>query len=76
MAILTNTEQLISVQTAIQAIENGAQEYWVGQRKCRRADLRWLYVREERLSRERLSRIVQSETAGTSMTSIGVMDYE
>jgi hypothetical protein len=71
MAILTNTEQLISVQTAIQAIENGAQEYWVGQRKCRRADLRWLYVREERLSR-----IVQSEIAGTSMTSIGVMDYE
>jgi hypothetical protein len=49
MAILTYTEQLESVQAAIQAIESGVQSYSISGRTMTRADLSVLYEREERL---------------------------
>ena len=53
MAIKTYTEQLESVQAAIAAIEDGAQEYTIstgaGSRTVKRADLSTLYDREQRL---------------------------
>lgn len=45
----TYAEQLESVQTAIEAIEGGAQEYTIGTRIWKGADLNTLYKREERL---------------------------
>jgi len=64
---LSNSEQLASVQAAIAAIEGGAQEYYIGSRRVRRAEIKDLYAREERLQR-----IVASENSSDSMTSIGV----
>lgn len=49
MAIKTYTEQLESVQAAIEAIEGGAQSYAIGGRSMTRADLGTLYAREEAL---------------------------
>ena len=46
MAIKTYTEQLESVQAAIEAIEGGAQSYSIGSRAMTRADLGTLYARE------------------------------
>jgi len=37
---------LIETQTAIEKILEGAQEYEIGGRRLRRADLQWLYERE------------------------------
>lgn len=42
----TYEEQLVSVQTAIAAIESGAQSYSIAGRSLSRADLRTLYERE------------------------------
>lgn len=51
MAVKTYTEQLESVQAAIEAIEGGAQSYTIqtpaGQRVVTRATLKTLYDREE-----------------------------
>lgn len=49
MAIKTYTEQLESVQAAIQAIEGGAQSYSISGRAMSKADLGTLYQREENL---------------------------
>jgi len=51
MAILTYTEQLESVQTAIAAIESGAQSLEILGRRYAKADIEVLYAREERLLR-------------------------
>lgn len=59
MAIKTYTEQLEEVQAAISAIESGAQEYQIGTRKLRRADINFLYKREEQLRAA-----VERETGG------------
>ena len=42
-------DQLARVQAAIAAIEEGAQEYQIGTRRFRRADLPVLYTREASL---------------------------
>lgn len=55
----TLAEQLTSVQTAITAIEGGAQSYSIGDRVYHRADLKTLYDREERLQ----NRIAREEAA-------------
>jgi len=47
MAIKSYTTQLEEVQTAITAIEGGAQEYQIGDRMLKRGDLRTLYEREK-----------------------------
>lgn len=49
MAVKTYTEQLESVQAAIEAIETGAQSYAIAGRSLTRANLPDLYKREERL---------------------------
>jgi hypothetical protein len=49
MAIKTYAEQLEEVQTAISAIESGAQEYQIGGKRVRKGDLAALYKREEYL---------------------------
>lgn len=63
----TTQARLEAVTAAIEAIEGGSQEYWIGNRKCRRGDLKTLYMQEESL----LSRL-REEAAGDSMTSLGV----
>lgn len=45
MAIKTYTEQLEEVQEAISAVMNG-QEYQIGGRRMRKADLQFLHERE------------------------------
>ena len=59
----TLAQQLDSVQAAIAAIESGAQEVSVNNRTYRKADLKTLYDREERL----LARISR-ETNGDMKT--------
>ena len=49
MAVKTYLEQLEEVQTAIGAIENGAQSYSMGTRSLTRANLKDLYMRENYL---------------------------
>ena len=47
MAVKTYAQQLEDVQTAIAAIEGGAQSYSIGNRALSRADLKTLYAREQ-----------------------------
>jgi hypothetical protein len=49
---MTTSEQLASVNSAISAIESGAQEYRIGTRLVRRGELRTLYMERERLERK------------------------
>jgi calcineurin-like phosphoesterase len=60
---MTLAEQLTNVQTAIAAIETGAQEITINNRTFRKADLKVLYDREEQLLRR-----VQRESAGGMRT--------
>lgn len=53
MDTLTTQEQLDQINKAIAAIENGAQEYSIGSRRLRRADLSVLY-RERRILQQQL----------------------
>ncbi len=46
---MTIQEQLDQVHTAISAILNGAQEYRIGSRQLRRADLQVLFAERQRL---------------------------
>ncbi|MCK5614107.1 peptidylprolyl isomerase [Candidatus Pacearchaeota archaeon] len=52
MAIETFTVQLERVQAAIAKIETGAQEYGIGNRRAKRAQLSDLYARERELRAE------------------------
>jgi conjugal transfer/entry exclusion protein len=45
-------EQLAQVERAILVIQNGAQEYSIGTRRLKRADLSLLYQERNRLERE------------------------
>ncbi len=53
-------QQLISVNTAIAAIEGGAQEYRLGSRTVRRGELATLYA-----ERRRLESIITAQNGGT-----------
>jgi hypothetical protein len=48
----TIQEQLTRVQSAIAAIESGAQEYGIGSRRVTKADLKVLYDREASLKQQ------------------------
>lgn len=50
--LLKLREQLAQVEHAILAIQNGAQEYSIGTRRLKRADLSLLYQERNRLERE------------------------
>jgi hypothetical protein len=52
MSVRTSEEQLADVDAAIAAIEGGAQEYKIGWRSVRRADLIVLYEERRRLRHE------------------------
>jgi hypothetical protein len=43
------SEQLDAVDAAIEAIEEGAQEYYIGSRRVRKADIGKLYAEREKL---------------------------
>lgn len=58
----TAAAQLASVEAAIAAIEGGAQEYQIGQRRVRRGELATLYKERERLERK----VAWEETGGIS----------
>lgn len=45
-------DRLNSIENAIDAIENGAQEYQIGTRRVKRADLKTLYEERRRLRAE------------------------
>lgn len=45
------SDQLASVEAAIEAIEVRGQEYEYQNRRLRRADIRWLYQERDRLRR-------------------------
>mgnify|MGYP000592364687 CR=1 FL=1 len=49
---MTIQEQLEQINKAIGAIENGAQEYSIGSRRLRRADLSILYQERRSLMRQ------------------------
>ncbi|MHC1758316.1 MAG: peptidylprolyl isomerase [Negativicutes bacterium] len=49
---MTVQEQYDQLNTAIGAIENGAQEYRVGNRTLRRADISMLYSERRRIQQE------------------------
>ncbi|WP_319403155.1 hypothetical protein [uncultured Anaeromusa sp.] len=51
---MTLQEQLSQINTAIEKIENGAQEYRLGSRMVRRADLTVLY-KERRLIQQEIA---------------------
>lgn len=49
---MTTQEQLNQINNAISAIENGAQEYRIGSRQLKRADLSVLYAERRRLQQQ------------------------
>lgn len=49
---MTKQEQLAQINTAIEKIENGAQEYRIGSRMIRRGDLTVLYRERRQLQQE------------------------
>lgn len=51
---MTSQEQLNQINTAIAAIEGGAQEYSIGNRRLRRPDLSVLYQERRRLQDQAL----------------------
>ena len=57
--------QLMSINQAIAAIESGAQEYKIGSRSVKRADLGILYA-----ERRRIEWIIDSMTYGTTLARI------
>ncbi|MCM3129007.1 hypothetical protein ACFQ3J_08820 [Paenibacillus provencensis] len=50
--LITLQEQLLNVNKAILAVQNGAQEYRIGSRSVKRADLGLLYSERNRLEKE------------------------
>ncbi len=58
---MTTQEQLTQINTAIAAIESGAQEYSIGSRKLRRPDISVLY-QERRQLQQRLTQEYAGDT--------------
>lgn len=56
-------ERLSRLENAIMAIENGAQEYQIGSRRVRKADLKTLYLERDRVERK----ILESQNDGISV---------
>lgn len=52
MTLLTIQEQLKQINDAIAAIEIGGQEYQIGSRRLKRADLSLLYQRQKELQQQ------------------------
>lgn len=56
-------DRLNQLENAISAIENGAQEYQIGSRRVRKADLKTLYTERDRIERK----ILEYENNGVSV---------
>jgi len=69
---MTTQEELQQVKNAIAAIEIGGQEYQIGSRRLKRADLSLLYKREKEL-KEQLE-AEKSDGFGLSNTSVAIFD--
>lgn len=65
-------EQLQQVNDAIAAIEIGGQEYQIGTRRLKRADLSLLYQRQKELQQQIQS--AQSDGMLLSNTSVAIFD--
>lgn len=64
---MTTQDQLTQINSAIDAIENGAQEYRIGSRQVRRADLSVLY-KERRILQQQLD---QESGGGVYVANFG-----
>lgn len=66
------SEQLQQVNDAIAAIEIGGQEYQIGSRRLKRADLSLLYRRQKELQGE--LEVEKSDGIGLANTSVALFD--
>jgi len=66
------SEQLQQVNNAIAAIEIGGQEYQIGSRRLKRADLSLLYRRQKELQGELEAE--KSDGIGLANTSVALFD--
>lgn len=66
------TEQLQQINDAIAAIEIGGQEYQIGTRRLKRADLSLLYQRQKELQAQLNAE--QSDGALLANTSVAIFD--
>lgn len=72
MLVLNISEQLQQVNDAIAAIEIGGQEYQIGTRRLKRADLSLLYQRQKEL--EQHLEAEKNDGFGLLNTSVAVFD--
>jgi hypothetical protein len=76
MPIKTYAEQLEEVQTAISKLMGGAQEYRIGERMFRAAELEWLHKREEYLMTKYQQEQARSLNGGGIRTRYGVPTFD
>ena len=69
---MTTQEELQQVNNAIAAIEIGGQEYQIGSRRLKRADLSLLYTRQKELKGQLEEE--KSDGLGLSNTSVAIFD--
>ncbi|MGP7817761.1 peptidylprolyl isomerase [Niallia sp. 01092] len=69
---MTLEEQLQQINEAITAIEIGGQEYQIGTRRLRRADLSLLYKRQKELQDQ--INYENDQSSGLSNTFVSVFD--
>lgn len=69
---MTIEEQLKQIQEAITAIEIGGQEYQIGQRRLKRADLSLLYKRQRQLQSQ--LEYENNQSGGLANTFVSVFD--
>lgn len=67
--IIKLREQLKEIESAISAIISGAQEYRIGTRSLRRADLTILYRERDRLEKE-----IEAEESGNGIFHVAIFD--
>jgi len=69
---MTTQDELQQVNNAIAAIEIGGQEYQIGSRRLKRADLSVLYRRQKEL-KDQLE-VEKSDGFGLANTSVAIFD--
>ena len=67
--LLKLKEQLQEIEEAITAVLSGSQEYRIGSRYVKRAELTTLYRERDRLEKE-----IQAEQSGNGIFSVAVFD--
>lgn len=69
---MTTQEQLQQINNAITAIEIGGQEYQIGNRRLKRADLSLLYQRQKEL----MQQIATEKSDGTLLGNVFVATFD